>query len=73
MSLTSAQTTLRASYDMSGVTGTVTFTQNNVGGDVTIVLDLTGMTNAQYSLQLHEFRVNFDRADICSTEHLGNV
>ncbi|KAL4232370.1 hypothetical protein ACF0H5_009938 [Mactra antiquata] len=69
----SAQTTLRAVYDMSGVSGKVTFFQNNPGDDVTITLGLEGMPNAQYTLQLHEFRVNYDTAVKCSTENIGAV
>lgn len=67
------QTTLHATYNMGGVTGTVTFSQNNAGESVTITLDLTGVAQGSYMLNLHEFRVNFDTADRCSASVIGGI
>lgn len=73
LSLATAQTTLRAEYNMGGVTGKITFTQPAVGRDVTIVLTLNGLQNDRYTLELHEFRVNYDTINRCSIENIGNV
>lgn len=73
--LSAAQQTLVAKYNMGGVTGTVRFTQNSPVSPVDIVLQLQGLrtgTGFSYQLELHEFRVNYDTADRCSTSSIGN-
>lgn len=71
VSVANAMTTLQAVYNMGGVTGKITFTQQTLGGTVTINLDLLGLTNGNYQLELHEYRVNFDTTDMCSDKYLG--
>ncbi|XP_053381588.1 uncharacterized protein LOC123557821 isoform X2 [Mercenaria mercenaria] len=67
-------TTLQAVYNMGGVTGKVTFTQTTAGQNVTINLDLDGLPNdGSYTLELHEYRVNYDTADRCSDDSIGPV
>ena len=73
--LSAAQQTLVAKYNMGGVTGTVRFTQNSPVSPVDIVLQLQGLRTGagfSYQLELHEFRVNYDTADRCSTSSIGN-
>ena len=66
-------TTLHAVFNMGGVTGKVTFNQSAAGQSVNIYLDLEGLSLNDYNLELHEYRVNFDRRDICSEENIGAV
>lgn len=73
MSVASALTTLQAVYNIGGVTGKVTFTQQTQGQDVTINLDLEGVDNGDYTLELHEYRVNFDTKNVCSDDNIGAV
>jgi len=66
-----AQTQLVARYNMANVTGTITFSQTTIGSDVTVELDLEGLGNARYVLELHEFRVDYDSAQLCGLENIG--
>ncbi|XP_052772106.1 uncharacterized protein LOC128211398 isoform X2 [Mya arenaria] len=68
-----AETTLMARYQMSGVTGAITFRQQTAGDDVTVELNLEGLENAAYTLELHEFRVNFDTPDRCGNDVIGSI
>lgn len=64
-------TTLLAKLNTDGVSGTITFTQQNLNDNVTINLDLDGVSSGSYTLELHEYRVSFDTANVCSSESIG--
>lgn len=71
--LCTAQQILVAKYNMGGVTGNITFSQNSLTSDVDIVLKLIGLKNGYYyRLELHEFRVNYDTSDRCAISSIGN-
>ncbi|XP_077992860.1 uncharacterized protein LOC144446888 [Glandiceps talaboti] len=67
-------TTLVGTFNMEGVTGTMTFSQASYGDTTTITVNLDGLESSNtYQWEIRSLPVFYDRSDKCADGVLGTV